>query len=240
MQIMPVLDLMGGRVVRGVGGRRDEYRPVASRLTASCRPLDVARAFRTHFGLTTLYVADLDAIGTAAPALDAYAELMRDGFHLWIDAGVRRIGRVRQLADAGADGVVVALETAGPDVLAESCAALGPRVVFSLDLKGGKPLGDAEAWGGTDARAVAERAVALGARRLIVLDLARVGVGGGVGTEPLCAALAAAHPCVEIIAGGGVHGPDDLRRLAANGVQAALVASALHDGRLRREDWESP
>src|SRR5947209_19648396 len=62
MQIIPVLDLMGGRVVRGVAGRRSEYRALTSALTASSKPLDVARAFRLHFGLATLYVADLDAI----------------------------------------------------------------------------------------------------------------------------------------------------------------------------------
>ncbi len=229
---------MGGRVVRGVAGRRSEYRPVVSLLTASCQPLAVARAFRRSLDLTTLYVADLDAIGGAGPALGMFAGLTRHGFRLWIDAGVRGMDRVHQLADAGAEGVVVGLETAGPDVLAGACAAFGPRVLFSLDLKDGKPLGDAAAWGGTDARGVAERAVALGARRLIVLDLAHVGVGGGTGTEKLCAALAAAHPGVEVIAGGGVRGPDDLRRLAACGVRAALVASALHDGRLTWADLE--
>src|SRR5579872_5647704 len=48
MRIVPVLDLLGGVVVRGVGGRRREYRPVVSRLTPSCDPLDVARAFADH------------------------------------------------------------------------------------------------------------------------------------------------------------------------------------------------
>jgi uncharacterized protein related to proFAR isomerase len=35
---------------------------------------------------------------------------------------------------------------------------------------------------------------------------------------------------VEIIAGGGVRGFDDLRRLQASGVGGVLVASILHDG----------
>jgi phosphoribosylformimino-5-aminoimidazole carboxamide ribotide isomerase len=42
--------------------------------------------------------------------------------------------------------------------------------------------------------------------------------------------LAAAHPEVEVSAGGGVRGVADLRRLRDCGVRAALVASALHDG----------
>jgi phosphoribosylformimino-5-aminoimidazole carboxamide ribotide isomerase len=67
-----------------------------------------------------------------------------------------------------------------------------------------------------------------------VLDLARVGEGGGTGTEELCARLASAHPEVELIAGGGVRGIADVRRLGEAGVAAVLVASALHEGRLTR------
>ena len=105
MRILPVLDLMGGRVVRGVAGRRLEYRPIVSALCASSNPLDVARAFRARFGLNKLYLADLDAIAGGDPALPIYADLMSDGFHLWIDAGVREAERVYLLADAGAEQV---------------------------------------------------------------------------------------------------------------------------------------
>ena len=41
-----------------------------------------------------------------------------------------------------------------------------------------------------------------------------------------------------MIAGGGVRGPEDLRLLRQCGVGTALIASALHDGRLTRTDWE--
>ena len=58
---------------------------------------------------------------------------------------------------------------------------------------------------------------------------------GGVGTLALCRHLRAAHPGCELIAGGGVRGPADLELMAGAGCDAALVASALHDGRLTRE-----
>ncbi len=238
MRILPVLDLMGGQVVRGVAGRRLEYRPIVSSLCASSKPLDVARPFRTHFGLTTLYLADLDAIGGGDPAFSIYSELISDGFCLWIDAGVSEVERVHLLADAGADRIIVGLETARPDVLAEACRAFGDRIVFSLDLNGGAPLGDTLAWGTSDAEIIATKAVALGVRRLIVLDLAQVGVADGTGTEDLCARLKAAHPGLEMIAGGGIRGSVDLHRLRHCGVGTVLIASALHDGRLTRADWE--
>jgi phosphoribosylformimino-5-aminoimidazole carboxamide ribotide isomerase len=236
MRILPVLDLMNGVVVRGVAGRRADYRPVLSRLTASCHPLDVAAAFRAHFGLTELYVADLDAIAGAAPALSLYTELRAAGFRLWVDAGLRAAD-AGPLVCAGVEGVVAGLETLpGPQALAELCRDWGERIVFSLDLKEGRPLGNLEAWGVADAWSVSAAAVAAGVRRLLVLDLARVGVNAGSGTEEFCARLAATCPGLEVAAGGGVRGRADLERLRAGGVQVVLVASALHDGRLRRED----
>jgi phosphoribosylformimino-5-aminoimidazole carboxamide ribotide isomerase len=240
MRIIPVLDLLGGLVVRGVAGRRHEYRPVVSRLTPSAEPLAVARAFRDHFGLTDLYLADLDAIAGAPAALATYAALHADGFRLWVDAGIRRAEDARPIASATVEGVVAGLETLhGPDALSALCEHYGSeRVIFSLDLKGGLPLGEVAAWQAADAWAVAARAVGCGVRRLIVLDLARVGAGEGLGTEALCARLARACPQVEIIAGGGVRDAANLRRLKGCGVRGVLVASALHDGRLTRADLE--
>lgn len=237
MRIIPVLDLMGGLVVRGVGGRRQEYRPIVSRLTISCQPADVARAFRDHFGLTECYLADLGAIAGAPPALATYAAVQAQGIRLWVDAGVREPEQAVSLA-AGVACVVVGLETvAGPAVLRELQRRLGPeRLVFSLDLKNGQPLGTLDAWPSSEPLAVASEAVACGVRRLIVLDLARVGVGDGTGTEDLCRQLSRMFPEVAITAGGGVRGPDDLRRLRDAGVKAVLVASALHDGRIQPAD----
>ena len=62
MRVIPVIDLMGGQVVRGVAGRRSEYRPVESRIAGDARPATVARAFVDEFGFEAAYVADLDAI----------------------------------------------------------------------------------------------------------------------------------------------------------------------------------
>jgi phosphoribosylformimino-5-aminoimidazole carboxamide ribotide isomerase len=239
MRVIPVLDVMGGAVVRGVGGRRHEYRPVVSRLTGSCAPAAVAVAFREHFGLDELYLADLDAIGGAAPDVALYQALGLDGFALWVDAGVRDAARARLLAGCGVERVVIGLETVtGPEELARACRDLGERVVFSLDLKGGAPVGDGSAWRRPDPRGIAAEAVALGVRRLLVLDLLRVGEHGGPRTEALCADLAADHPGVELAAGGGVRDVCDLRRLRDCGVSAALVASALHNGAIGRGDLD--
>jgi phosphoribosylformimino-5-aminoimidazole carboxamide ribotide isomerase len=232
MKVVPVLDLQQGRVVRGIGGRRRQYLPLAP----DCQPLTVAAAFRDRFGLAELYLADLDAIAGAPPSFPLYAEFFRQGLKVWVDAGVRVADAAGALFSAGVDSVVVGLETvAGPTVLRELCEDHAERIVFSLDLCDGVPLGDLTPWNFADARSIAEQAIDLGVQRFLLLDLARVGMNEGIGTELLIRELLAAHPEIEFSAGGGVRGPEDLRRLKTIGVSAVLVASALHDGRIRRD-----
>lgn len=238
MRIIPVVDLKAGHVVRACGGRRRDYQPIHSCLTRSSRPDVVAQAFRDHYGFTELYVADLDAIAGAPAAMATYVALQSLGFRLWIDAGVRDVVAVEPLLEARLDQIVVGLETvAGPDALADIGRRIGTeRIVFSLDLKDGLPLGDAGPWRQPDAWSIATEAIATGVRQVIVLDLARVGGYDGTGSEDLCQRLASTYPKVEIGAGGGIRGITDLERLKACGVETALVASALHDGRVRPED----
>ena len=238
MQIIPVIDLMGGLVVRGIAGRRHEYRPIKSRLCDDATPAAVGAALRSHFGFREAYVADLDSIAGADPAWSAYEELGRLGYSLRLDAGAATADQARRIAEFRGgklfSAVVVGLESlASPTALAEMLASVGAeRLVFSLDLKSQTPLTAAEAWRGLDALAIAGEALRLGVRRFIVLDLAQVGMSAGVGTEPLCRQLRALDAEMEIVAGGGVRGLRDLESLAAAGCDGALVASALHDGRL--------
>jgi phosphoribosylformimino-5-aminoimidazole carboxamide ribotide isomerase len=70
---------------------------------------------------------------------------------------------------------------------------------------------------------------------MIVLDLARVGSRGGPDSSVL-AQIRRAAPDVELIAGGGVRGADDLAALARLGYDGALVATALLTGALTSDD----
>ncbi len=237
MRIIPVLDLMNGVVVRGVAGRRSAYRPLVSRMTPSVFPVTVAEDLRTHFGFTTFYLADLDAIAGGPLPRDTVSTLHERGFHIWLDAGIVFDHHAAAVAQLGVARVVVGLETvASPNEVERITKALGEGVVFSLDLRAGEPMGHIERWRSTDAFDIVAQAIELGVRRVLILDLARVGVGEGTGTDSLCTRVAATFPHVEVSAGGGVRGGEDLRRLHESGVQNVLIASALHDGRIRPEE----
>lgn len=241
MRIIPVIDILDGQVVRGVAGRRSEYRPVKSRLTTATDPASIAIAFREQFGLTTIYVADLDAIVHARPNWQVYQDLVSQGFALWVDAGLRSLDDAEAVLDCGVAAVVAGLETwphAG--LLHQLVLACGrDRVIFSLDLRDGTPLANPDGWASDDPFEIADEAICAGVSQLIVLDIAQVGIGQGVRTLDLCRRLTRQFPDVTVITGGGVRNVDDIRPLQAAGVSGVLVASALHDGAIDRRKIES-
>lgn len=243
IRVIPVLDLQAGRAVRAIGGDRAHYRPLATRLHVDSDPVGVARGYVDALDPRELYVADLDAIGGTAPALATYRAIHALGVDLWVDAGIRDRASLAPLLDESVATIVVGLETVrGPDALAGVVAAAAPgRLVFSLDLRAGSPLigGDRAAWGTADPFTLARVVVSIGIRRLLLLDLERVGTGRGTGSLALLGRLRAAGADLEIAVGGGISRPDEVRSMARAGADAVLIGSALHDGRIGAADLAS-
>lgn len=241
MRLIGVIDLLAGRAVHARGGIRERYAPVrevAGTVIDGGDPLALARAYVDRFGLPELYAADLDAIMQEPPQDAIVASLASLGAPLWLDAGVTSAEGARHILGLGATQAVVGLETlASFDALAAICTAVGgEHVAFSLDLRGGAPV--APRLGITPAEPthlLAARAADAGVSAVIVIDLARVGTGTGLDVD-LTARVRSAAPSLILLAGGGVRGPDDLTRLADAGCDGALVASALHDGRIDAAD----
>lgn len=232
MNILPVLDLLDGVVVHGVAGNRDMYRPIKSNLTPREDPLGVAEAVREHFDLSRFYLADLNGLQSQPIDLKMYDKLAQAGFDLTVDAGVRSVAEAGQLIDAGAAAVILALETSpSGELLDELLHRFGPdRIVFSLDLKHGKPMGKLDGLTATDARSLAVSVINRGCRRLIVLDLAAVGSESGPVTIELCRSIRDVSTECRIISGGGVRNVEDLEVLAKAGVDEVMMATALHNG----------
>jgi phosphoribosylformimino-5-aminoimidazole carboxamide ribotide isomerase len=148
----------------------------------------------------------------------------------WVDAGATTPQRAAALARVGVARNVVGTESIGPEALPGGLFAMSaPPLVLSVDLRDGRLISPDLAE--SRPAAAAPLARVLGVRELLVIDLARAGTGSG---PPLgaVAELAAALPEVAIYAGGGVRDQADLRALESAGAAGALVATALHDGRL--------
>lgn len=240
MQMIPVIDILDSQVVRGVAGKRDQYQPVTSSLTGSVEPVAIANAFRDTFGLSTLYLADLDAILNAEPNEGIYQQLSRDGFELLIDAGVRNVHDVEAILNAGAAKAITGLETwpllATLEMMLQKTG--WERVIFSLDLKAGRPIRRLDDVISDDPVDIGCAVIESGIRELIVLDLAAVGVAAGPTTLEICQSLKDFAPKLKLITGGGIRSADDLSTLRSMGIDGALVASALHNGAITPDDLD--
>lgn len=245
MRVIPVLDLKANMVVHGVAGTRERYQPVESRLVSSADPRAVLEAF-AELGASACYIADLDAITGVGHHRELYPTLATVGIPLWIDAGVASVAEAQALLADGAARVIVGLETL-PSLgrAAEIVEAFHPEppqqsdsthgaLLFSLDLRAGRPITAVPELAGLEPLVVLERLHELGWHHFILLDVARVGTSSG---PPLTLVRAAreAFPAIEIVSGGGVRDHADLAALASAGCDAALVATALHRGTLGAE-----
>jgi phosphoribosylformimino-5-aminoimidazole carboxamide ribotide isomerase len=88
---------------------------------------------------------------------------------------------------------------------------------------------------GPDAVHLADQAASAGVATILLLDLGRVGTGCGVDLG-LLESLRRRLPDIRLLAGGGVLTRRDLERMRDAGCDGALVASAIHNGRLSAAD----
>jgi phosphoribosylformimino-5-aminoimidazole carboxamide ribotide isomerase len=242
VRIIGVIDMLGGRAVHARAGSRDRYTPVQ---TAAGWPIDpgnaktLAEVYADVLGVSEIYAADLDAILNQQPQDELTRELASLTAPLWLDAGVRSLDDATRAMALGARRVIVGLETLPSfDVLSGICAALGhDRVAFSLDLRDGQPIVTNGTWvhNTRSPEEIAKLAVISGVNTVIVIDLARVGTGRGLDVD-LLRRVHLAVPRATLVAGGGVRNWDDLVQLAKAGCSAALVATALHNGRITAEE----
>lgn len=243
MKIVPAIDLKSGAVVRAVGGRRDEYRPIRSTLAADATP-DAIGAALIEIGLRQAYVADLDALEKVRePNWDSLDWLLDCGLELWLDVGISSAQEAERLvvfaeARPAINGLIGALESLPDRRLLEQCLTRfgHKRLIFSLDLRGGQPVTAAAEWRDLSPLEIVEDVVGIGVRRLVVLDVTSVGGDQGCPTADLCHSIVERFSDVEVATGGGIRGPDDLQSLRQIGCSAALVSTALHDGRIGRDD----
>ncbi|MET3442871.1 phosphoribosylformimino-5-aminoimidazole carboxamide ribotide isomerase [Variovorax paradoxus] len=239
LNLIPVVDLLQGQVVRAVRGDRKSYRPIVSALCASSDPVTVARILCDHCAARQLYVADLDALQGGAVQIDVLSDVMKALPHieLWLDVGLADAAAGEALREqlglfASRTVLVFGSESLRSREALERCFdstakggadAGGPGAALSLDRRDGQRLDNAGCWDAVD----------LWPHRLIVMTLERVGSGAGPDLETLQEVRRLA-PGAMVIGAGGIRSQDDLALASAAGADAWLVASALHDLQLPR------
>ncbi len=248
-RIIPVVDLKGGLVVHARRGEREKYRPVNSVLAQSAELPPIVAAFQLKLGLTEIYVADLDAIATARvhtnlALLQQIATASPLSFI--VDAGIAVPADAAVVLAAGAGQIVVGTETLTTvAALRTMINNYGSRLVtLSLDMRAARILSPDPELAGLEPPAAISRLRAAGVEQFILLELDRVGTGAGLNRQLILACLDALASGTgndrqtkpALLIGGGVSGISDLVWLKQVGVAGALIATALHDGRLTKED----
>ncbi|MDI6859336.1 MAG: HisA/HisF family protein [Methanocellales archaeon] len=230
MRIIPVMDIKSGMVVHAKAGDREKYKPIESVLTSSTDPIRVANAFK-KLGARELYIADLDAIEKRGSNLRPVLGIKKLGFDVLFDGGISVARDVENLSDVGK--IVVGTETlCSLEELAKMTEMC--EIVLSLDFKGDELLTRIEKLKRLGAEDMIKIVSSYDIAELIYLDLKRVGTSCGVREEIIERMVRATS--IPLLVGGGINDISDIRRMQTLGVSGVLVATAIHHGRITKED----
>jgi phosphoribosylformimino-5-aminoimidazole carboxamide ribotide isomerase len=227
MDLWPAIDLRGGRCVRLLQGDYDRETVFAE------DPVDQVRRFVDQ-GARRLHLVDLDGAkaGSAVQA-DLVTRMVRAaGVPCQLGGGIRSLATARAYADAGVSRLVVgSVAIEQPELLEAMATEIPGRVVLGLDAREGRVA--VRGWIDTShllAVDVARRSQHLPLAGIVYTDIATDGMLSG----PNLAALEGMVRSVSlpVVASGGIAVADDLRRVAAIGVQGCIVGRALYDGGL--------
>jgi phosphoribosylformimino-5-aminoimidazole carboxamide ribotide isomerase len=228
MELIPAIDLLGGRVVRLSKGAYDAVTEYGD------DPVAVARGFQAA-GAERIHVVDLDAAreGRAMQAGVIASVVAAVDVPCQVAGGIRDADAVAAGLRAGADRVVLGSALISSPVLARVLTErYGPdRIVAALDVRDGQALGDGWVEGarGAEVMGLAQVLAEQGVRWFAVTAITRDGQMSGPDYE-LLEAVRAAVPGAAVIASGGVSSLADIRELAARGFPAAITGRALYEG----------
>ena len=235
MQVIPAIDLRGGRCVRLTQGRKEDVK------VYDANPVEVARDF-ARAGAQLIHVVDLDGAFAESSLSNrrVVEEIIRSaGVDVEFGGGMRTHRDVEEMIERGAARVVVGtLAVESPQIFGEILGKFGAKIAVGIDAREGKVL--TRGWEKKEelsAIELAQRVASVGCERIIYTDVARDGMLGGVNIEQTCAL---AQQCgVRVTASGGVSSLADIERLkevSDCGVDSVIVGKALYEGRFTLQE----
>ena len=226
MEVIPAIDLRGGRCVRLYQG---DY---AQETVYSDDPVEVALRWQ-EMGAVRLHVVDLDGAAQGEPVNLEIIEGIAGSVEMQVQVGggIRNLDAVEKALGIGVGRVVLGTSAVGnPDLVESACRRFGPEaLIVGVDARDG--LVATRGWReSSDVTAIdlIHQMAALGVRRFVYTDISR----DGTMTEPNFQAIEELMKSadVAVIASGGVSSIEHLRQLAALGVEGAIVGKALYEG----------
>jgi len=234
LQIIPAVDIRGGRCVRLLQGRFDQETVFAD------DPVEMAVHW-VSLGAERLHVVDLDGARTGRPQnTDNVARVVAAlRIPVQVGGGIRTAETARRMLDLGVDRVVIGTSAVLDRDLARAMfETFGEQVALGLDAREG--LVATHGWQEVSDLKVVEFAremERLGARRIIHTDIGRDGMLEGVNLVAMEGLAKAVQ--IPVIASGGVTSIDDIRdlkKLEPLGIEGVIVGKALYTGSLQLEE----
>ena len=232
MEVIPAIDLRGGRCVRLRQGDFERE------TVFSDDPLAMAQQWQEQGG-KRLHVVDLDGAATGEPAhLEIISTIVAAlDIPVQVGGGIRSAVTARAWLETGVDRVVIGTAAVrDPGMVRDVCRKRGSeRVVVSVDARDGMVAlqGWTEA-SEVNALELARQMAALGAVRLLYTDIARDGMLTGPDLDTN--AQLVRETGMAVLASGGVASVEDIRRLASTGVEGVVVGRALYTGAMSLPD----
>lgn len=230
MQIIPAVDILGGKCVRLLQGRFDQETVFAD------DPVEMAVHWAL-LGAQRLHVVDLDGAKTGEPQnTGVVARIIRAlEIPVQVGGGIRTLEAAKNILDLGPDRVVIGTSAVLDRELARAMfQTFGEQVVLSLDAR--NEMVAIHGWQevvGQKAIDFAREMEALGAKRVIHTDIGRDGMLAGVNIAAMEQMVRAVN--IPVIASGGVTTIDDIRnlkRLEPYGLEGVIIGKALYAGSL--------
>jgi phosphoribosylformimino-5-aminoimidazole carboxamide ribotide isomerase len=231
MDVIPAIDLRGGKVVRLIQGQYDRQ------ITYGDDPVEQARQFHAD-GARWLHIVDLDGAKAGKPVntqtIAAIAAL--DLLRIEVGGGIRDEASIRQLLDMGVTRVVIGTKAVSDfewfRLMAEKFKG---QIVLGLDAR--ESMVATHGWLEDSKQTVLEfaaQADRLPLAALIYTDIAKDGMLSGPNIESTKRLVEAVR--TPVIASGGVKEVNDIRRLAPIGVAGVIVGRSLYEGTLTLPD----
>jgi len=227
MDIIPAIDIKGGRCVRLYQG---DY----SRETVfSDDPVAVALQWQAQ-GASRLHLVDLDgaASGTVHNMSVVESIVKKVSLPIQLGGGIRDRATTSRLLRTGINRVILGTVAAEkPDLVRDLCREFGDAIAVGIDARDGRVA--THGWlkdSRLTALEMARTMAALGVGRFIYTDIKRDGTLAGPNFEGIASMVAAVN--VPVIAAGGISMPEHLRELEELGVEGAIVGKALYTGNI--------
>jgi phosphoribosylformimino-5-aminoimidazole carboxamide ribotide isomerase len=227
VEIIPAIDIKGGRCVRLRQGRLEDETVFSDNPAAMARRWEDAGASRIH-------LVDLDGAVGGAPVNARAVEAIVGAVSVptQLGGGIRTRETMDFYLGLGVRRVILGTAALDPGVLAALCDGYRGEVAVGVDARDGFVA--VKGWTETASLKATDLVRALGGlpvAAVIFTDISRDGMMQGPNLEAMAAMLAISP--VPLIASGGVSRMEDVERLCAlPGLAGMIVGRALYDGRV--------